>query len=584
MGRRLIASALLFAGQTASAGGSITGSVHDVTGAPVGGLVAVLCPADDTASPDRETTRRTAVIDGQFELTGVPAGSYKLVLVDDEGQQQTWLSVATLSELAKRDAVALSLGGGTPIRLVVGVLGSGASLAINGYTVTYPGRTFVTPPTAAGGRSRVDPLSLPMPGAISGRVTGADGGPAAGLGVRSLRRVSRNGATTLGPVGAPTTTDADGRYRLVDLPAGSYLVVATHSVFPPAATASGPVHVNPNEPRLGSVATFYGNTSDAMAATPVTVQATERSDTDIQLRRVPVFAMTGSIAHDTISVQPKTLLRLVRTDGSGRPSPLDMRSVFVGADGAFRFEDLVDGDYDLAFSGLDAWGRGHALIADRDPDPIVIVPHPSMLVRGRAEFRGTTRSPTIPADTSQFAVNLWTDQRTIGLMSLDTPIQSDGTFAARGAGPGPFRLLGMAPAPWFEVAGYVDGVDTLDVAVAAGLNGANAVVIFADHPAAFRATVVDAQGQSVANAGVIVFDQDSRYWASQSRRVQIGATLATGTCSFLNLPPGKYFASTSLEITASTPVRPALLERLKLSATPFEVVAGRSGSVQLVVR
>jgi hypothetical protein len=590
MGSRLITAVLLLSAQTASVGGTIIGSVHDVTGSPVGGLVAVLFPADDTAWPDaqaRGTARRTAVIDGQFEITGVPAGSYKFLLVGDETQLQTWPSAATLSQLAQRITFTVVLSDGPPIRLTVGVHGSGASLAINQFAGTYPGRVFVTPRTAVGGHARVEPAPPPMPGAISGRVTDADGGPVAGLGVRSVRRVSRNGVTTLVPVDASTTTDADGRYRLADLPPGSYLVVAlTHSVFvfPHEETAPGPVRVSPHEPRLGSVATFYGNTSDEMAATPVTVTATERSDTDIQLRRLPVFTMIGSIAHETIPVPPPTLLTLVRIDGTGRPSTLDMRTVFIGADSAFRFDDLVDGDYDLAFSGLGAWGWGHARVAGRDPDPIVIVPHTAMLVRGRAEFRGTTPPPPIPAGTSRFAVTLWTDQRTVGLASHDTPIQSDGTFTAHGTTPGPFRLLGLAPDPWFEVAGYVGGVDTLDVAMSSGPDAADAVIVFADHPTALRATVVDAQGQPVANAGVIVFDEDSRYWASQSRRVQIRTTLATGTCSFTNLPPGKYFAVTNPDITASTSVTPALLERLKPTATPFEVVAGRSGAVQLVAR
>lgn len=590
MGSRLIAAVLLLSAQTARVGGTIIGSVHDVTGSPVGGLVAVLFPADDTAWPDaqaRGTTRRTPVINGQFELTEVPGGSYKFLLVGDEAQLQTWPSAATLSQLAQRMTFAVFLTtDGPPIRLTVGVRGSGASLAINQFSVTYPGRLFVTPQTAAGGRARVEPPPPSAPGAISGRVTDADGRPAVGVEVRSVRSLSRKGASTLVTFGASTTTDADGWYRLTDRQAGSYLVVAlVHSLtFPPGETAPGPARPSPSEPRVGSVATFYGNTSDEKAAAPVTVTATERSDTDIQLKRVPVFAIIGSIAHQTTSLAPQTLLTLVPIDGSGRPNTLQMRSVFVGADGAFRFDDLVDGDYDLAFSGLDAWGQGHAHVAGRDPDPIVIVPHPAMLVRGRAEFQGSASPPAIPSGTSRFAVTLWTDQRTVGLMSHDTPIQSDGTFTAHGTTPGPFRLLGLASAPWFQVAGYVGGVDTLDVAAGAGPDAADAVIVFADHPTALRVTVVDAQSQSVANAGVIVFDEDSRYWATRSRRVQIGTTLATGTCGFMNLPPGKYFAATSPDITAATSVTPALLERLKPTATPFEVVAGRSGAVHLVVR
>jgi hypothetical protein len=443
-------------------------------------------------------------------------------------------------------------------------------------------------PFAPAGRGQLPGPPRPTPpGSISGRVIDADGRPVAGVEVRSVRRVTLNGASTLANFGAPTTTDADGRYRLANRQAGDDFVVAVIHSSAMRVALTSPAAASPavsNGQRLGSVATFYGNTPDEMAAALVTVTTEERSGTDIQLTRVPVFTLVGSIARDAVHVRPGTLLTLARIDGTGMPSTLDVQRVPLVADGAFRFDDLADGEYELSFGGMEAWGKGRARVSGRDPDPIVIAPHAPMLIRGRVEFQGNTPPPTIPGNSPQFGVELAPVQSMIGSSFVRTPLQSDGTFVARGTGSGPFRLRGTIPAPWFQVAGFVAGVDTLDLALTAGPDADGAVVVFADRPTAFRVMVVDLQGQPVASAGVIVFHEDPRYWTTTSRRVQIGTTLPGGTCVFTGLPPGRYFAATSPDITPPVTVLQALIQRLKPDAAPFEVTAGHDGATQLSVK
>jgi hypothetical protein len=591
MWNRLVSAVLLLAVQTANAAGALTGSVHDAAGGPVVGLVAVLFPADETAWPDveaRGTARRAPVAGGKFEMTGVPTGSYKFMVVDESALLE-WPSPATFSQLVKRRTFPLQLTGGPPTGIDVEVSGSGASAEMSriSMSATRVVRTGGDPLAPAGRGQLPGPPRPTAPGSISGRVIDADGRPVAGVEVRSVRRVTLNGVSTLANFGASTTTDADGRYRLANRAAGTDLVVAViHSSAMPVAPTSpaGEAPAAANGQRLGSVATFYGNTPDEMAAAPVTVTTEEHSGTDIQLTRVPVFALIGAIAPAAVHVRPGTLLMLARIDGTSVPSPLDVQRVPLAADNTFRFDDLADGEYDLSFGGMDAWGKVRARVSGRDPDPIVIAPHAPMLIRGRVEFEGSTPPPTIPGNSPQFGVELAPAQTLIGSSFVRTPIQSDGTFAARGTGSGPFRLRGTVPAPWFQVAGFVGGVDTLDLALTAGPDADDAVVVFADHPNAFRVTVVDLQGQPVANVGVIVFHEDPRYWTTTSRRVQIGTTSPGGTCAFTGLPPGRYFAATSPEVTTPRTGLQALIQRLKPDATPFEMTTGQSGATQLSVK
>ena len=591
MWNRLITAFLLLAAQTADVSGSLTGSVHDAAGAPLGGLVAVLFPVDEAAWPDagaRGTAKRAPVAAGKFEMSGVPTGSYKFTIVD-ESALLDWPSPATLNQLAKRRTLPLQLPGGPPMGIDIEVTGSGPSAIMSriSMTTTRVVRAGGDPMAPAGRSQLPGPPRPTAPGSISGRVIDADGRPVAGIEVRSVRRVTLNGTSTLANFGATTTTDADGRYHLANRVAGNDLVVAVvHSsarsvglVSPPGASLPAS-----SGQRLGSVATFYGNTPDEMSATLVTVTTEERTGTDIQLTRVPVFAVIGSIAREAIEVRPGTLLTLARIDVTGTPSALDVQRVPLGADGAFRFDDLADGEYELSFGGMDAWGEVRVRVSGRDADPIVVAPHAPMLIRGRVEFQGDAPPPTIPGNSPQFGVALAPVQAVTGSSFVRTPIQSDGTFAARGTSAGPFRLRGVVPAPWFQVAGFVGGVDTLDLALTAGPDADGAVVVFADRPTAFRATVVDPQGQPVASTGVMVFHEDPRYWTTTSRRVQIGTTSPGGTCAFTGLPPGRYFAATSPDITPSVTGLQALIQRLKPDATPFEMTVGRDGAIQLSAR
>ena len=87
--------------------------------------------------------------------------------------------------------------------------------------------------------SQVPPAGQPprprpsAPGAISGRITDADGKPVAGIEVRTMRRMTLGGVSQIVSTGAPNVgvgvSDAEGEYVIADRNPGEYLVVAfTH--------------------------------------------------------------------------------------------------------------------------------------------------------------------------------------------------------------------------------------------------------------------------------------------------------------------------------------------------------------------
>jgi len=142
----------------------------------------------------------------------------------------------------------------------------------------------------------------------------------------------------------------------------------------------------------------------------------------------------------------------------------------------------------------------------------------------------------------------------------------------------------VAPPPWVPIAGLVAGVDTLDVPLPFGEDAGGAVVIFTDRQAALLVKVTDDADRPAEHVGVVVFSDDPRYWPVRSRRVQSGVTMPGGGCALSNIPPGRYFVVATREVGLNDALTPALIERLKTRALPFELTAGESRSIQVRVR
>lgn len=401
-----------------------------------------------------------------------------------------------------------------------------------------------------------------------------------------MRRIGSGAASTLANFGTTTTTDADGRYRLANRSAGEYLVVVPAYAVDLQAGGRTVRRVPAADPapdgtRQAYVATFFPGTTDERAATIVIVGTTEREGADVRLVRRPVFSLTGAIARDKPAAGPVGAVNVARLDETGGSSTLDARRVDPGADGSFSVPDLPDGDYEITTGGYDGWARLRVRIAGRDPDPLRLVLSPPMQVAGRAEFIGTAAPPAMTSPQPQLSVELAPVTLVVGSSMIRVPIQRDGTFTARAAGPGPYRLRGVAPAPWIQISGMVNGLDTLDLPLTPDTTVTEAVVVFADRPTAVRVVVESAENIPVVNAGVLIFPEDARYWSARSRRLQVGMTVPGGGATFSNVPPGRYFAVTGAEITSTMVVSPWLVTQLRPRAVPFELTAGESRTVRL---
>lgn len=208
-------------------------------------------------------------------------------------------------------------------------------------------------------------------GAVSGRVTYADGDPAVNVPVAILRRrggvLSRvlAGMNTHAMFG--TVTDDRGVYRASGLPPGEYFVSVSEVIN----------HGGRREEWEGLgllfsgsqlATTYYGLTTDPEKAAPVSLEAGQEAEgIDIVIVERPAFKLSGVVRsrHDGrpvrgafVRVGPKEAGRVadVPTPASPYDGGASLGSVVTDEQGRWEFTELPDGLYDLSVYPPSAFG------------------------------------------------------------------------------------------------------------------------------------------------------------------------------------------------------------------------------------
>jgi len=240
-------------------------------------------------------------------------------------------------------------------------------------------------------------------------------------------------------------------------------------------------------------------------------------------------------------------------------------------------------------------------VAGAAPAELLIQLQPNRVVSGRVEFVGQTPPPELTgpqrlsgpppaglprAGLGPFSIELRPAVISPGASMMVAPVRPDATFSTEGSGPGPFVLRGAPTGrggPWTQIAGIIDGIDTLDVPYS-GRGSTDAVVIFADRVTALFVNVRDDNDRPVGDATVILFADDPRYWTALSRRMRLAPVLPGGTTTLYEMPPGKYFIAASRDVKPAQEITPAFIESIKPRALPLEMAVGENRSVTVRVR
>ena len=575
---------------------SIRGTVQDATGAAPTGVSIVVFPADQTAWPGAaaaRTAQRVRVDAGKYAVTGLPAGNYRLLVVAD-AEMADWPSPELLQKLSGRKPMPVTLGAGEEVTIDARVSVAGSDVSIVDARLM---RTLTESVLQRGGLPVAPARGLPpratYPGSISGRVVDADGRPVAGAVMLSLKRGSPGGA--LLPFHERGFTNADGTYKLNSRSPGDYFVVAV-----PWDLESGgeglsvrrgpPVVAGDDGVKRDHVATFHGGVTTIESAPPVTVTNDERTNIDIKLVRRPVFDLLGVIEDGPAQPDPsgrggfptpRSAVSLTPVGAEPFGGALSRR-VSLAADKTFVGRDLPAGEYRILWSSPGGYVDQFATVGGSAVTSVRLKPRTNVQVTGRAEFRGDT-PPPVQMTLPQFGVEVRPTAVVQGSTFTRVLFAPDRTFSVAAIGAGPFRVTAVAAAPWVQIEGMVNGLDSMDLPVQAGSGFKDVVVVFADKPTALSIEVVDADDKPVQDARVLLFTEDTRYWSVRSRRAQIGQPNATGVWTPSNLPPAKYLVVASRQIAAGATINAALVGSFLSRAKPIELGLGETKTVRVRV-
>jgi protocatechuate 3,4-dioxygenase beta subunit len=448
-------------------------------------------------------------------------------------------SVRPLATTFSDDSGTYELSGVSPGRYRVGARKPGyLPMGFDGPRSSESGRVIEV--DGQHGLSQVD-IVLPRLGAIEGRITDETGSPVEGATVSVVQARFEGGRRVLAsPAGVPRWTDDRGRYRVVGLEPGRYVVRAT-----PGSGFLSFMGIDAGADITGYTASFFPGTFAFMDAVPVDVAPSgEVTNLDFPLVRTATATVTGRIFtasgepfRGRFQIAPRWERGLTATESTG---------AIIHPDGRFEFRNVVAGEYVIsAYRGRNGSTEGEfgaTLISVNGSDVarVTLTTSVGSIVRGSVTFEGSSTSqPDIEVSTLPVDADL--APRAGELASTRTG--PDGRFALSGIS-GLRRLqVTRLPRGWTLKSISLNGTDVTDTPLRFGARGPSIDgldVLLTNRLTEISGELIGADGRPVTNGAVVAFGVDRERWYPASRFLEY-APASGGTYAIRGLPPGEYF-------------------------------------------
>ena len=396
-------------------------------------------------------------------------------------------------------------------------------------------------------------------------------------------------------------TDDRGVYRIYGLLPGDYLVAAvamnsqSDDLLHPSVAeidqilghlqrsiASTPSRGQPRAPQKATLSpVFYpGTTAIADGIVLRLAAGEERQAVDLTMAPVPVASMDGVIASDggslaaiELTISPPNALNLFAL-----ASALPVLAVPPGADGKFRYTNLIPGRYTLfaranrtsrapegGRGGVPVLGRGatgnaretfYAMetvtIDGNDLSGVTLQLRRGGAVSGRIQLDRATdanidvsqlRVSLLPIATTSYSTNGTTVIGNNFGISPPGAVGADGRFELAGVAPGTYRIgvPGALGSWWLRsaVARDRDLLDTLlDVELTSELS--NVVLTLTNRHSEISGRLLNPGNLPAPEYTVVIVPGDRSLRTRTSRRVLSTRPTTAGTFSFTDLPGGDY--------------------------------------------
>jgi hypothetical protein len=374
----------------------------------------------------------------------------------------------------------------------------------------------------------------------------------------------------------------------------------------PAATADGRVSTYPT--------VFSPGSTLLTRATVITLHSgEERPGVDIQLTLAPSFRISGVLTDLDGSPASNMALRLVALDDQNNAdatSIFDVAMTVTGPHGDFTMLAVPPGQYMVsalrsalgrgargpgAFAGANAappaWAKAPVSVADKDVSGLSLTLRTGLNVTGHVVFAGEAPRPTEAQLGSGGGIRLQpsgagmqSGRSEVGSIVI-AQVNTDGSFAMRGAMPGHYMMLAPGWPPygtWIAKSISVDGRDVSDLPIDLDAGDlSNVVVTFTDRPAALSGTVRRQAGDPDPTAVVVGFPVDPHAWGSPGIHTFSARATTSGAYTAQFVAPGEYNVVAISNLLEKTWQSPDVLPRIAASAVRVRVEDGAHATQDL---
>lgn len=424
-------------------------------------------------------------------------------------------------------------------------------------------------------------ISMTGTGVISGRISDAQGQPAANVAVRAMKTSFTQGRESLQEVLATITNDL-GEYRLFFLAPGKYYVGATPGGL---GIGGGTGTDNLREFRAQrentrtesvrtdnvNVAIYFPGTADSLRATPIEVKA------GVEVRNIDFIAAPIKAHHIRGVISTNEPGQRVAGDAELRLFSASTGRFTSSTAPNFDLSGVLPGKYIVAAKIGTMSGRVAVEVFDQDLSNVQVVISNAVSISGRVIVEGTSADNPGP-DVKTLRVVLRSEP-TDGT-NINPPLPAaDGSFSLEMVPPGPYRVSLSPPMQ----NGYVKSVqldDSEGIHTGITVRGpAQLRIIVSARPGTVQGRVLNDRNEPIPNSTIVLVpDTDLR---SRTDLFRNATTNASGEFRLSGLTPGKYKLFAWEEVESGAWLNSRFLNDYEERGTTVVVTEGSAEKIDL---
>lgn len=426
-------------------------------------------------------------------------------------------------------------------------------------------------------------FSLSRGGVIAGRIMDDGGEPVSGAQVTAMRYGFSAGARRMiqaGAEGGFDRTDDQGGFRLFGLPPGDYFVSATSR---PVGFISADLN---NTEADGFAPTYYPGTPNLAEATRITVRAgQEMTGATFAMTVARLAKVRGRALNSHGEPVTNSMMALAPADPS--QMAMSFNNTVVGRDGAFQFNSVAPGRYNLSVrpNSLPNGGGEFAsipiVIGNDDIDNVMVTTSLGATARGVIVTDDGSAPTFKPGQVSVFANPAEPMVMTFG--NAPSKVNDDYSFELTGLADR--RVIRISAGPgWFLKAIFHGGEDVTDTGVefTSGRSIDDLQIVVTQKATELSGLVTDDRNRPVVDSTVVIFPANRERWGYLSRYLRTVRPDTEGRYNVRSLPPGEDYLIIAVQnLENGQGGDPEFLARARDEAKPLTLNEGEIKAVDI---